>query len=99
MAAQERHGDRVKVSILAAGLALWRCNPGSVSARAIGQRIGMSHSAVLYHYKSSDALKTAIAAEAVRIGDKVIIPMLIASRHPAADTLNANDRRRFLADC
>jgi AcrR family transcriptional regulator len=95
----ETHGDRVKASILATGLALWRADPATVSARAIGQALGISHGAVLYHYGSADALKAAIAAEAVRVGDTVIVPMLIAARHTAADVLSAADRRRYLAGC
>lgn len=93
------HGERVKASILATGLDLWRGDASKVSARAIGQALGMTHSAVLYHFGTADALKAAIACEAVRMGDTVIVPMLIAGKHPAADALGAADRRRYLAGC
>jgi AcrR family transcriptional regulator len=93
------HGERVKAAILDTGLALWRSDPASVSARKIGQRLGMTHGAVLYYFSNAYQMKLAIAAEAIRAGDPVIIPMLIAGKHPAADALSAADRRRFLAGC
>lgn len=99
MTDQSTHGERVKASILSIGLMLWRDDPATVSARRIGQRLGLTHGAVLYYFKSADGMKAAIAAEAVRAGDAVVVPMLIASRHPAADCLTVEDRRRFLAGC
>lgn len=93
------HGDRVKAAIIGEGLALWRDNPASVSARKIGARLGMTHSAVLYHFIDVEAMKRAIAAEAVRTACPVIVPQLIAARHPAAAALSSADRRRFLAGC
>lgn len=96
---ERSHGERVKAAILAAGLALWRDDAAAVSARKIGARLDMTHSAVLYHFGDVDGLRSALAAEAVRIGDVVIVPQLIASRHPAAATLGEAERRRFLAGC
>ncbi len=93
------HGERVKAAILAEGLALWRDDPASVSARKIGGRLGMTHSAVLYHFGGVETMKAAIADEAVRTACPVIVPQLIASRHPAAGALSVADRRRFLAGC
>lgn len=93
------HGERVKALILTCGVKLWHSDPASVSARAIGKMMDMTHSAVLYHYGNADGLKAAIAAEAVRIGDPVIVPQLIASRHPAAASINDVDRQRYLAGC
>lgn len=93
------HGGRTKASILAAGVALWRDDPRSVSARGVASRLGMTHGAVLYHFGTSDALRDAIAAEAVRKGDTKIVPMLIAEQHPAAAALSSADRRRYLAGC
>ena len=96
---ERSHGERVKASILKCGLKLWRDDAATVSARRIGKALDMTHSAVLYHFGGVDGLKAAIAAEAVRLGDTVIVPQLIASRHPAAASLSATDRRRFLAGC
>lgn len=93
------HGERVKASILSCGVKLWRDDPASVSARAIGKALAMTHSAVLYHYGSADAMKAAIAAEAVRIGDDVIVPQLIASRHPCIANMSDAERARYLARC
>lgn len=93
------HGERKRASILATGIALWRDDPAKVSARRIGAQLGMTHSAVLYHFGNVEALRSAIAVEAVRVRDDVIIPQLIASRHPAAAALSATERRRYLAGC
>lgn len=91
------HGARVKAAIIATGLDLWRNDPASVSARKIGQRVGLTHSACLYHFGTAEALKDALAAEAVRLGDPVIVPQLITARHPATATLSAESRAAFLA--
>ena len=90
------HGARVKAAIIATGLDLWRADPATVSARKIGQTLGLTHSAVLYHFGSVDMLKGAIAAEAVRLGDRVIVPGLIVSNHPAAAALTPAQRQGFL---
>lgn len=97
--AAQTHGDRVKARILAAGLDLWSFDAGAVTARRIGKRLGMTHGAVLYHFAGIDALKHAIAVEAVRVKDAVIVPMLIASKHPAAADLSESERRRYMRDC
>jgi AcrR family transcriptional regulator len=99
MTDERSHGERIKGLILITGIKLWRRDPAAVSARKIGQMMEMTHSAVLYHFGSAADLKDAIAAEAVRIGDAVIVPQLIAARHPAAVALSDADRRRFLAGC
>lgn len=93
------HGERVKAAILDCGVKLWRADPASVSARAIGKALDMTHGGVLYHYGTADALKLAIADEAVRIGDPVVVPMLIAAKHPAIANLPGVDRARYLAGC
>jgi AcrR family transcriptional regulator len=93
------HGERVKASILATGLELWRDNAASVSARKIGQRLGMTHGAVLYHFTNADGMKHALAVEAVRTGDAVIVPMLIAAKHPAVCDMPGVERARYLAGC
>lgn len=99
MVEDRTHGEKVKALILTCGVKLWRDDPASVSARRIGKMMDMTHSAVLYHFGNADGLRAAIAAEAVRTGDTVIVPQLIASRHPAVADLSASDRRRYLAGC
>ena len=91
------HGERVRASILATGLELWRDDPTAVSARRIARTLGMSHCNVLYHFKSASALKDALAVEAVRVGDAVVVPQLIAARHAAVADLPPADRERFLS--
>lgn len=93
------HGARIRDEILAAGLALWRADPGNVSARQIGRTIGLSHASVLYHFKGVERLRAALAQEAMRIGDPVIVPMLITAKHPAAASLSEDQRRAYLDGC
>ena len=90
------HGERIKAAIIATGLDLWRVDPASVSARRIGQTLGMTHGAILYHFGSTGALKMAIANEAVRTGDSIVTPLLIVSNHPAAASLTAEQRQAYL---
>jgi len=91
------HGQRTRATILTTGLVLWRDDPATVSARKIGQRLGMTHGAILHYFANAAAMRDAIAAEAIRTGDAVVVPMLIATRHPAAATLSSGDRRRYMA--
>lgn len=91
------HGARIKAAIIATGLDLWRADPATVSARRIGHKLGLTHSAILYHFGTADALKDAVAAEAVRIGDKAIVPQLITARHPAVAFLDDATKAAYLA--
>lgn len=88
-----KHGERRKAQILEAGLQLWP----DVSARSIAKAVGLTHSAVLYHFTSSDALKLAIAAHAVYVQCKRVVPMLIVGQHPAAANLTSAERTGFLS--
>ena len=93
------HGQRVKASILAVGVELWVEGVSNVTARQIGKVLGLTHSAVLYHFTNADGMRAAIASEAVRRGDRRVVPQLIASRHPAIEGMTADDRQRYLAGC
>lgn len=77
------HGERVKLRILEMGLQLWRADPSYVSAHRIGHELGMTHSAVLYHFGHTAALKDAIAAHAVAKGESRVIVSLIGMQHKA----------------
>lgn len=101
MVSKSSHGQRTVEGIIATALAIWRETGTPGTARQIGQRMGLrgGHSAVLYHFRSVDALKTAVAHEAVRLGDPVIVPQLIVWKHPAASVLSADDRARYLTGC
>lgn len=97
--ADQTHGEKVKALILTCGIKLWRSDPATVSARRIGKMMDMTHSAILYHYGSADGLRMALATYAVETGDTVIVPQLIAARHPAAASLSDGERRRYLDGC
>lgn len=99
MSDEQSHGDRVKTSILKTGLKLWHTDPGHVTARRIGRVLNLTHSAVLYHFGSADAMRDAIAAHAVRVGDKHVVPQLITSKHAAVASLTEAERRHYLASC
>lgn len=89
----DTHGERRRAAILAAGVQSWP----DVTARNIGRRVGLTHAAVLYHFGTVAALREAVAAEAVRVGDTRVVLQLIALKHPAADTLSSDQRRAYLA--
>lgn len=84
---------QTKQAILDAGVKSWP----HVSARAIARELGTTHSAVLYHFGSIRALSDEVAAEAVRIGDRRVVLMLIAERHSAVAGLSDAERRRFVS--
>lgn len=87
------HGEKTKQRIVTTGLQLWP----NVSARKIARALGLTHTAVLYHYGTSAALRDAVALHAVAVGDRAIVPQLIASRHAAAASLTAAQRAEYLA--
>lgn len=82
-------GARTRESIILIGLQVWRENPDRVNMTHVGSLVGITHAAVAYHFDSSDGLRNAIAEHAVRINDPVVVPMLIAARHPATAALPA----------
>lgn len=94
------HGDRRKEAILIAGLELARSSGmAAVTARGIGLKLGLSHAGILYHHKSSAALRDAVAAFAVQEGDRAVVPQLITANHPAAAGLSQEQRQAYLSGC
>lgn len=89
-------GQRTRESIVLVGLQVWRENPDRVTMSHVGSMVGITHAAVAYHFKSSDKLRNAIAEHAVRTGDPVVVPMLLASRHPATASMTAQQKAPFL---
>lgn len=87
------HGDRRRAQILDAGLALWP----DVTARNVAKSLGLTHSAVLYHFKTSQALRDAIAVHAFAVKCRRVVPMLIVARHPASSVLSAVERTEYLS--
>lgn len=97
--AKSTAGARTRISIINAGLEIWAEENQPATTRAIGDRIGMTHAAILYHFKSATKLRDAIAEEAVRLRNPIIVPQLLVMKHPAAAQLSEVDRVRFLMGC
>lgn len=87
-------GEQVRAAILQTGLAMWP----DVTARGIGSALGLTHAGILHHYGSSDRLRDAIAAYAVRVRDPIVVPQLIVARHDAVSGLSDDERRAFLVN-
>jgi AcrR family transcriptional regulator len=82
----------LKRSILDAGVAMWP----DVTARSIARQIGTSHTIVLYHFRDIVGLKAAIAEHAVLTCDSRVIAQLIATKHPAVDSMPAETIARYM---
>ena len=80
--------------ILKAGIKAWHESPQSVTASNIGRMIGLTHAGVLYHFPKG--LKNAVAAHAVELRDKKIVPQLIVCKHPAIKSLTSAERLEFI---
>lgn len=89
-----KHGDKQKRKILDAGLKIWRAGE-RLTLRAVADAVGVTHAAVLYHFKE-DGLFDAVAAHAVDRGDSHIIVQLIAQGHAAVKDLSPADRRKHM---
>ncbi|RUW55638.1 hypothetical protein EOA32_01055 [Mesorhizobium sp. M1A.F.Ca.ET.072.01.1.1] len=90
------HGERVKQKIVEMGLRLWRVDPSYVTARRIAHELGMTHSAVLYHFGFTAELVNTIAYHAVKQGDARVIVHLIAMNHKAVAHLTDAQRLEFM---
>jgi methylmalonyl-CoA mutase cobalamin-binding subunit len=86
------HGDKVKLKILDAGVSLWP----DVSARSIGRRLNMTHSAVLYHFGDISLLRDAVANYAVEKNKSAIIVSLIAQGHSCVASMSDAERQRHM---
>lgn len=85
-------GAERRLQILDAGVAIWP----NVSARNIGKSLDLSHAAILYHFKSSAALRDAVAQHAVDRMDKRVVAALLVEQHPATSQMDDADRRACL---
>jgi AcrR family transcriptional regulator len=90
------HGDATRNRILKTGAKLWRSDPASVSARQIGKQLGLTHSAILYHYGSIDRLKEEIAQYAIATGDAKIIAHLIVTGNALVKDMAPETRADWL---
>lgn len=91
-------GARTRASIVEIGLQVWRETPEKVNANHIASLVGITHGACLYHFKTVDLLRDAIAQHAVRTGDKIVVPMLLAARHPATAELTTEQKAEYLSN-
>lgn len=87
------HGEQIKARILKAGLELWP----DVTARAIGRKLELSHSAVLYHFHGADALKAAVAQYALHTGNSKVIVQMIGANHPFVTKMSPALRAQHMA--
>lgn len=91
-----KKGEKMRAAILSAGLRLYATDPASVTAHRIGREVGRTHAGVLYHYGSTEALREAVAREAVRVGDSRVILHLIACGSPLVAGMSETDRAAHL---
>ena len=78
-----KHGEKVKIAILNEGCKIWADDVSKLSARAIGKKVGLTHSAILYHFETFSKLKFAIAKYAVANDIEAVVRQLKATDHPA----------------
>lgn len=90
--ADDSHGTKRRREILNMGIRLWLADPSYVTARRIAHELGMTHGAVLYHFKHSAGLTDALAHYAVQNGESRIIAQLIAQKHKAVAHLSEAQR-------
>lgn len=83
----------VKQDALNAGIELWP----HITVRSVAKKIGVAHSAVLYHFKSLEQLKNSIATHAIDTHNVGVVSQMIVSDHPMARTLTAKERQSYLA--
>ncbi len=88
-----------KEEILTAGLEMWAHDRQVPTVRALAKKIGVTHSAILYHWKKVSLLQAALAVAAVTRQDPIIVPILIVMGHPAVSLMASVDRERFLMTC
>lgn len=87
-----KKGEATKLLMLETGIKLWP----NVTARAIGRKIGLTHSAVAYHFNDGE-LKDSVAAYAVETGNSKVIAQLIATNHKAVRKMSQADKMKHLS--
>lgn len=85
---KQTHGDKIRLKILDAGLAIWPDITPSNVAREAGMK---SHASVLYHFPRAE-LKNAIAEHAVATECSKVIIQLIANGHKAIRKMTKEQR-------
>ena len=87
-----KKGEATKLLMLETGVKLWP----NVTARAIGRKIGLTHSAVAYHFNDGELID-AVAAHAVETGNSKVIAQLIATNHKAVRKMTQSDKIKHLS--
>lgn len=89
--------SNTKTRILEMGLRLWRAGE-AITARRIAKELGLTHGAVLYHFRNGErSMRDAIAYHCVEQGDEKVIAALIVERHKAVAHLSSEQRLTALA--
>lgn len=81
---------KIKAKILQVGIDNWP----DVNARAIGRKLLMHHTNILYYFGDVEKLRNAVAAEAVRIGNSRVIVQLMMEKHSAVAALSEDDQQK-----
>lgn len=89
-------GDATKARLLAVGIICARTGLQHVTHRYIARMAGADHSTVHYHFKTAGELLDAVAVEAVRRGDGMVIARLILDRHASVSPMTPADRLEWL---
>lgn len=90
------NGDATKARIINAGIALARDGLHHATGRRIARVAYVDHSAIHYHFGDNAALLNAVAVEAIRRGDAIVIARLILDRHQSVDQMTVQDRQSWL---
>lgn len=92
-------GARTRAEILAVGLQVWReRGMERVTCTHVASLVGVTHATCLYHFKTTEGLRNAIAAEAVRQRDSIIVPQLITTNHIAVMGMSDAMKRVYFAN-
>lgn len=90
-------GARTRAELITVGYNLWReKGMEAVTATRTGSLVGVTHAACLYHFKSTALLRDAIAAHAVALRDPIIVPQLLAIKHPVTANMSQAEKMDHL---
>ena len=90
----ETHGDKIKNRIVQKALFLWG-QTHQPSVREIARSLNMSHSAVLYHFGTSEILIERVAQRAVDISYKPVVRKLIVNNNSCVSNLTTEQRAGY----
>lgn len=85
-------GDATKARLIAVALRCARGGLHHVTPRYVAELDGSRHWLVHYHFGGAAGLLDAVADEAVRTGDAMVICRLILDDHPAVSRMTPAER-------